>query len=116
MSTNHILIIALSNHPVLGPLLIPYFAKTVSQDVISVEEQATHAGNDTELSEMEKRVIAIAQSYSEKNLMQVYSRQQTVAGFLSSVTAEMLKKGDGPVDAGESFAGIYERTRCETAL
>ena len=92
MSTNHILIIALSNHPVLGPLLIPYFAKTVSQDVISVEEQATHAGNDTELSEMEKRVIAIAQSYSEKNLMQVYSRQQTVAGFLSSVTAEMLKK------------------------
>ena len=92
MSTNHILIIALSNHPVLGPLLIPYFAKTVSQGVISVEEQATHAGNDTELSEMEKRVIAIAQSYSEKNLMQVYSRQQTVAGFLSSVTAEMLKK------------------------
>ena len=92
MSTNHILIIALSNHPVLGPLLIPYFAKAVSQDVISVEEQATHAGNDTELSEMEKRVIAIAQSYSEKNLMQVYSRQQTVAGFLSSVTAEMLKK------------------------
>lgn len=47
MSTNHILIIALSNHPVLGPLLIPYFAKAVSQDVISVEEQATHAGNDT---------------------------------------------------------------------
>lgn len=43
MSANHILIIALSNHPVLGPLLIPYFAKTVSQDVISVEEQATHA-------------------------------------------------------------------------
>ncbi len=31
MSTNHILIIALSNHPILGPLLIPYFAKTVSQ-------------------------------------------------------------------------------------
>ena len=92
MSTNHILIIALSNHPVLGPLLIPYFAKAVSPDVIGVEEQATHAGNDTELSEMEKRVIAIAQSYSEKNLMQVYSRQQTVAGFLSSVTAEMLKK------------------------
>ena len=92
MSTNHILIITLSNHPVLGPLLIPYFATAVSQDVISVEEQATHAGNDTELSEMEKRVIAIAQSYSEKNLMQVYSRQQTVAGFLSSVTAEMLKK------------------------
>ncbi len=57
-----------------------------------MEEQATHAGNDTELSEMEKQVIAIAQSYSEKNLMQVYSRQQTVAGFLSSVTAEMLKK------------------------
>ena len=93
LSLIHILlIIALSNHPVLGPLLIPYFAKAVSQDVISVEEQATHAGNDTELSEMEKRVIAIAQSYSEKNLMQVYSRQQTVAGFLSSVTAEMLKK------------------------
>lgn len=66
MPENHILIIALSNHPVLGPLLIPYFAKTVSPGVISVEEQATHAGSDTDLPDMEKRAIAIAQSYSEK--------------------------------------------------
>jgi len=43
MPENQILIIALSNHPVLGPLLIPYFARTVSPEVISVEEQATHA-------------------------------------------------------------------------
>lgn len=92
MSENHILIIAISNHPVLGPLLIPYFAGAVSPGVISVEEQATHAGKNIELSEMEKRAIAIAQSYSEKNLMQVYSKQRTVAGFLNSVTPEMLKK------------------------
>lgn len=92
MPENHILIIALSNHPVLGPLLIPYFARTASPGVISVEEQATHAGNDTDLPGMEKRAIAIAQSYSEKNLMQVYSKQRTVAGFLNSVTPEMLKK------------------------
>lgn len=92
MSEPHILIIALSNHPVLGPLLIPYFARTVSPDVISVEEQATHAGNDTGLSDTEKRAIAIAQSYSEKNLMLVYSRQRTVAAFLSSVTPELLKR------------------------
>lgn len=92
MSENHILIIAISNHPVLGPLLIPYFARTVSPGVISVEEQATHAGKDTQLAETEKRAIAIAQSYSEKNLMQVYSKQRTVASFLNSVTPEMLKK------------------------
>lgn len=92
MSENHILIIALSNHPVLGPLLIPYFAKPVSTDVISVEEQATHAGDDMELSDMEKRAVAIAQSYSEKNLMQVYSRQRTVAAFLNSITPDLLKK------------------------
>ena len=92
MPENQILIIALSNHPVLGPLLIPYFARTVSPEVISVEEQATHAGNEAGLSDMEKRAIAIAQSYSEKKLMQMYSRQQTVTGFLNSVTPEMLKK------------------------
>lgn len=92
MPENQILIIALSNHPVLGPLLIPYFARTVSPEVISVEEQATHAGNEARLSDLEKRAIAIAQSYSEKKLMQVYSRQQTVTGFLNLVTLEMLKK------------------------
>lgn len=92
MPDNHILIIAISNHPVLGPLLVPYFAGNVSPGVISVEEQATHAGKDTELSEMEKRAISIAQCYSEKHLMQVYSKQQTVAGFLNMVTPEILKK------------------------
>lgn len=76
----------------MGPLLIPYFARTVSPEVISVEEQATHAGNEARLSDLEKRAIAIAQSYSEKKLMQVYSRQQTVTGFLNLVTLEMLKK------------------------
>lgn len=92
MPENRFLIVALSNHPVLGPLLIPYFARIVSPEVIRAEEQATHAGGKGELSEMEKQIIAIAQSYSEKNLMKVYSRQQTVAGFLNSVTPEMLKK------------------------
>lgn len=92
MPDNHILIIAISNHPVLGPLLVPYFAGNVSPGVISVEEQATHAGKDTELSEMEKRAISIAQCYSEKHLMQIYSKQQTVAGFLNTVTPEILKK------------------------
>lgn len=96
MSENHILIIAISNHTVLGPLLIPYFARTVSPGVISVEEQATHAGTESELKGVEKQAIAIAQSYSEKNLMRVYSKQQTVAGFLNSVTPEMLKKSLRP--------------------
>lgn len=92
MPENHFLIIALSSHPVLGPLLIPYFARTVSPEVIRAEEQATHADGKADLPVVEKQIIAIAQSYSEKNLMKVYSRQQTVAGFLNSVTPEILKK------------------------
>lgn len=44
MPENHLLIIALSNHSNLGPLLIPYFAREVSPGVISVEEQVSHAG------------------------------------------------------------------------
>lgn len=87
MSTNHILIIALSNHPVLGPLLIPYFAKTVSQDVISVEEQATHAGNDTELSEMEKRVIAIAQK--------LFRKEPDAGIFQATDGGRLFEFGDG---------------------
>lgn len=91
MPKNHHLIIALSNHPNLGPLLIPYFASEVSPGVISVEEQATHAGKESSLSELERQIIAIAQSYSEKNLMKVYSKERTVAGFLKSVTETVRK-------------------------
>lgn len=92
MPENHLLIIALSNHSNLGPLLIPYFAREVSPGVISVEEQVSHAGKENNLSELERQIIAIAESYSEKNLMKVYSKERTVTGFLKSVTTDMRQK------------------------
>ncbi|WP_288205237.1 DEAD/DEAH box helicase [uncultured Parabacteroides sp.] len=92
MPENHLLIIALSNHSNLGPLLIPYFAREVSPGVISVEEQVSHAGKKNNLSELERQIIAIAESYSEKNLMKVYSKERTVTGFLKSVTTDMRQK------------------------
>lgn len=81
MPENHLLIIALSNHSNLGPLLIPYFAREVSPGMISVEEQVSHAGKENDLSELERQIIAIAESYSEKNLMKIYSKERTLAGF-----------------------------------
>lgn len=92
MSENRILIIALNNHPNLGPVLIPYFARTISAGVIEAEEQATFAQKKRHLSETERQIISIAESYSEKNLMQLYSRERVVTEFLRKMTDAMRKE------------------------
>lgn len=92
MPESRFLIIALNNHPNLGPLLIPYFARTASPGVIETEEQATFVREEALLPEAVKQIIALAESYSEKNLMQVYSRERNVTDFLRKVTDSMRKE------------------------
>lgn len=92
MPEHTFLIITLNNHPNLGPLLIPYFARTtLSQGILEIEEQAVHVQKDGGLSETEKKIISIAQSYSEKNLMHVYSRERLIADFLRNLKDDLRK-------------------------
>lgn len=85
MSEDRQLIVTINNHPALGPLLVPYLAKEVSPGVLEAEEKATYVkGGD--LSTAEKKIITIAQCYSEKNLMKIYSKERTINAFLAKLS------------------------------
>lgn len=92
MPESSILIIALSNHPNLGPLLIPYFARTLSSGALEVEEQATHIREKDGMSAEELKIVSLAQSYSEKQLMVVYSRERLITEFLRKLPDKLLKE------------------------
>lgn len=85
MSEDRQLIVTINNHPALGPLLVPYLAKEVSPGVLEAEEKATYV-KEGGLSTAEKKIITIAQCYSEKNLMKVYSKERTINAFLAKLS------------------------------
>lgn len=85
MSDGSQLVITINNHPVFGPLLIPYLAKEVSPGVFEVVERASFI-EESRLSIAEKKIITLSQCYSERNLMKVYSRAHTVRVFLSELS------------------------------
>ncbi|WP_308549812.1 DEAD/DEAH box helicase [uncultured Parabacteroides sp.] len=85
MSEGHQLIVTINNHPVFGPLLIPYLAREVSPGVLEAEEKATFI-QESRLSTAEKKIITLSQCYSEKNLMKVYSKERTVNAFLTKLS------------------------------
>lgn len=85
MSEGRRLIVTINNHPVFGPLLIPYLAREVSPGVLEAEEKATFM-EEGRLNEAEKKIISLSQCYSEKNLMNVYSKERTVNEFLSKLS------------------------------
>ena len=64
MSEGHQLIVTINNHPVFGPLLIPYLAREVSPGVLEAEEKATFI-QESRLSTAEKKIITLSQCYSE---------------------------------------------------
>jgi hypothetical protein len=91
------LIVGITRHLNLGTLLIPYIVKTESEEIIQVEEQATSASlSDKSLTEAEKEIIALSLCYSEKNLMEVYSKEKTVSAFLRKLTDEKLRDNIRP--------------------
>jgi len=90
-------IVGLTRHLSLGTLLIPYLVKKESEEIIIVEEQATSASlSDKSLTEAEKEIIRLSLCYSEKNLMNVFSKEKTVSVFLRKLTEEKLKENIRP--------------------
>ncbi|KAA6323641.1 hypothetical protein EZS27_026938, partial [termite gut metagenome] len=88
------LVIVFTRHPVLGILLIPYIAETGEQNTITLVEQAFHASPSIidGMNEAERKAIAIASCYTEKNLMKVYSKEKNVSDFLRKLLEKTLKE------------------------
>lgn len=87
------LIIVLSEHPVLGMLLIPYIAEGNSKEELRLTEQAFHlsAQAAAQMSETERKAIEIASHYTEKYLMSVYSKENTISKFLRKLSEDTAK-------------------------
>ncbi len=94
------LVILYSEHPLFGALLIPYTAESGPDGQLRLTEQAFHASSNTieQMSEAEQKAIHIASHYTEKYLMQVYSREKTVARFLQKLSndPERIKESIRP--------------------
>ena len=80
-TTNGQIIIVFTEHPVFGALLIPYIAEKSEDGTLQLIEQAFHISPEAvaQMSETERRVIGIASQYTEKYLMNLYSREKTVS-------------------------------------
>lgn len=93
-SSLHTTVIVLTEHPLLGVLLIPYIAeKTGTEDQLQLLEQAFHASPKVmaAMTEGERKAIDIASHYTEKYLMQVYSQEKTLARFRHKLSNEPEK-------------------------
>lgn len=88
------LVLVFIQHPVLGPMLVPFTALTTSDDTIELIEQAFHAAPAViaEMEDAEKKAIDIASRYTEKYLMKVYSKETNVHDFLRKITDKKLKE------------------------
>ncbi|WP_291588727.1 DEAD/DEAH box helicase [Bacteroides sp.] len=89
-TTNEQVIIVFTEHPVFGILLIPYMAEKLSDDTLQLVEQAFHASPEAmeQMSEAERQAIDIASYYTEKYLMNNYSREKTVSRFLHKLSED----------------------------
>lgn len=87
------LVIVLTEHPVFGLLLIPYTSEKRADGTVLLLEQAFHASAEamSRMSGIERQAITIASHYTEKYLMEVYSREKTVSRFLRKLSGEPEK-------------------------
>lgn len=93
MNFSRSLVVTINNHPVFGPLLVPYFANEVSPGVLRVEENATvKQQQDITLSKDEKKIISLARLCTERNLMKAYSKERTIADFINKLKPQLLKE------------------------
>lgn len=89
-ATNGEVIIVFTEHPVFGVLLIPYLAERLENGTLQLIEQAFHASAEKmeQMTKAERQAIDIASHYTEKNLMNLYSREKTVSRFLHKLSED----------------------------
>lgn len=86
-------VIVLTEHPVFGLLLMPYLVEKLEDETLQLVELAFHA-SETTLSEMtgaERKAMEIASHYTEKYLMEVYSREKNVSKFLRKMSEDSMQ-------------------------
>ena len=73
-------IIVLTEHLTFGTLLIPYMAEKSDDGTYQLIEQAFHASPEaiSRMNEAEQQAIDIASHYTEKYLMGIYSRENSI--------------------------------------
>ncbi|WP_085537215.1 DEAD/DEAH box helicase [Massilibacteroides vaginae] len=97
MKLSRFLVVTINNHPVFGPLLIPYFACETSPGVLQTEDNATiKQKKEITLSREEKKIISLAQFYTERNLMKVYSKEHTISDFVNKLKPKTFKESIRP--------------------
>lgn len=97
MKLSRSFVVTINHHPVFGPLLIPYFAREITPGVLQVEDNATiKQKKDIILSKEEKKIISLAQFYTERNLMKVYSKEHTISDFINKLSLKTFKESIRP--------------------
>lgn len=97
MKLSRSLVVTINSHPVFGPLLIPFFARETSPGVLLTEDNATiKQKKDIILSKEEKKIISLAQFYTERNLMKVYSKESTISDFINKLSPKTFKESIRP--------------------
>lgn len=85
-------VVTLTRHLILGWLLVPYWARKKSDEIIEIEEIAdTESVLSAQESDIEKDIIRIYSMYTDKYLMSVYSKEKTVADFYKKIQDKQLK-------------------------
>ena len=88
------IIITLAQHPVLGPLFMPYAAEEMPDGTLQVTDPGSHLPPPitARLSDTERRAIDIASKYAERNLMKVFSKETAIPVFYKKLTEDHFKK------------------------
>jgi SNF2 family DNA or RNA helicase len=88
------IIITLAQHPVLGPLLMPYAAEDKPDGTLQVTDPGSRLPPHvaSKINEAERQAIEIASGYSEKNLMRIFSKETVIPVFFKKLTEDDLKK------------------------
>ena len=86
------LILTLVNHQLWGVILQPVWVKKNASDSMNVLEIAgSRSSYFPKLPDIQKKIIQIAEKYSDKALMKLYSKEKTTSDFLKKVPENTIK-------------------------
>ena len=85
-------ILTLVNHQLWGAILQPLWVNEKSSISINILEIAgSRSSYFPKLTDVQKKIIQIAEKYSDKALMKLYSKEKTTSDFLKKVSESTIK-------------------------
>lgn len=88
------IIVALTQHPALGNLLMPYVAEDMPDGTVRLTEYGGRlpAPVVAKLGEVERKILEIASKYTEKYLMRTFTKAPALPVFYKKLEDEKTKK------------------------